>query len=271
MFQKMAAALALLACWFVVAAGCGTKTPLLRLAVTTSTYNSGLLEVILPPFEEETGVSIQVLAVGTGQALALAERGEVEIVIVHAREREEQFMAAGHGAEHHEIMSNEFVIAGPASDPAGIAGQNAVEALTRIAKHKAPFVSRGDDSGTHIRERSLWKRAGVSPSWDAYLEVGQGMGKSLTIADEKLTYILIDRATMLAREDKVDLVVLCEGDAALHNPYSVITVRADRIAKEGFATAQRLLQYLMSDAARRRMAGYQKHGRPYFVPTAHPE
>ena len=170
------------------------------LATTTSTEDSGLLDAILPDFEEQTGITVEVVAVGTGQALSLGESGDADVLLVHARAREDAFMEAGHGTRREDVMYNDFVILGPPEDPAGIAGmEDAGAAFAAIAAAEAPFVSRGDDSGTHTKEKAIWEVAGVEPAGDWYISAGQGMGAVLTMADEELAYTLSDRATYLAR------------------------------------------------------------------------
>ncbi|MDH3590908.1 MAG: substrate-binding domain-containing protein, partial [Planctomycetota bacterium] len=233
---------------FLVAAACGgsgDKVPSrVRLATTTSTHNSGLLDELLPPFERRANVEVQIIAVGTGQALKLGERGDADVVLVHAREREDAFVAARHGVDRRDIMWNEFVIAGPADDPAGVKGTtDAATALRRIQEFGASFVSRGDDSGTHIRERAIWKAAGLAPPRDdpAYLEAGQGMGSCLVIADEKRAYVLTDRGTFLAFKGKLDLVVLVQRDARLRNPYGAMLVNPVRHPHVNQAAARKLL------------------------------
>ncbi|MFP4057302.1 MAG: substrate-binding domain-containing protein [Candidatus Brocadiia bacterium] len=266
---RAVAALALL----VLAASCGHRDEparRLRLATTTSTENSGLLEVLLPPFEEEHGIRVDVIAVGTGKALRLAENGDVDAVLVHAPEREERFVAAGHGVDRRRVMHNDFVILGPSSDPAKVAaaGGDAAKALAAIAAAGAPFVSRGDDSGTHIKERSLWRAAGIEPQGEGYMEAGQGMGATLTIADEKRAYTLADRGTFVAFRGHIDLVALCQGDPRLHNPYSIIAVNPQRHPSVDYAAATKLADFLVSPRGQRLIAGYRRDGEQLFVPHA---
>ncbi|MFQ5670143.1 MAG: substrate-binding domain-containing protein [Acidobacteriota bacterium] len=249
----------------------GARAPArVRLATTTSTDHSGLLEAILPPFEERQGIEVQVLAVGTGQALALGERGEVDLLLVHARQREDAFMAGGHGSERRDIMWNDFVILGPPADPAGVRHKkDAAAALARIASTSSPFISRGDDSGTHIRERSLWKKAGGVPEGkDFYTEAGQGMGNCLILADEKRAYVLSDRGTYLAFAARVDLEVLVEGDPGLLNPYGAILVNPARHPHVHAAAARRLLDYLTSPEGQRRIGAFRVGGEMLFHPVA---
>jgi tungstate transport system substrate-binding protein len=196
------------------------------LATTTSTEDSGLLDYLLPDFQKETGITVDVIAVGTGQALTLGQDGNADVLLVHARAREDKFMAAGHGIRREDVMYNDFVVVGPEADPAGIQGMsNAANAFKKLAEMQATFISRGDDSGTHTKELSIWKKAELEPAGDWYLSAGQGMGEVLTMANEQLGYTLSDRATYLARlKEGLDLVILVEGDAVLFNPYGVIAV-----------------------------------------------
>ncbi len=198
----------------------------LILATTTSTENSGLLSFILPDFEQKYNADVDVIAVGTGQALKLGQQGDADVLLVHARSKEDAFIQAGYGVNRQDVMYNDFVIVGPADDPAGIAGMTgAAAAVAKIAETNSPFISRGDDSGTHTKEKSLWLAAGIEPAGDWYISAGQGMGAVLTMANEQLAYTLSDRATYLSRTlEGTDLVVLVEGDPRLFNPYGVMAV-----------------------------------------------
>ena len=200
----------------------------LILATTTSTYDSGLLDAILPVFEDETGVDVDVIAVGTGEALAMGEAGDADVLLVHARAHEDAFVAAGHGTARYDVMYNDFVVVGPDGDPAEIGVMaDAAAACAQIADTQSTFVSRGDDSGTHTKEKAIWEAAGVTPAGDWYLSAGQGMGAVLTMSDEQQAYTLSDRATYLARKaEGLGLEVLVEGDPILFNPYGVIPVSA---------------------------------------------
>ncbi|MBC7261479.1 MAG: substrate-binding domain-containing protein, partial [Chloroflexi bacterium] len=198
----------------------------LILATTTSTRDSGLLEFILPDFERQYNTKVDVIAVGTGQALKLGEDGNADVLLVHDPDKEEKFMKAGHGIRREHVMYNDFVIVGPVSDPAGIKGLNsAAEALQKIAVAQATFISRGDESGTHAKEKSIWKSVGIEPQGAWYISAGQGMGAVLTMANEKQAYVLSDRATYLARKlQGLELEILVAGDPILFNPYGVIVV-----------------------------------------------
>ena len=237
----------------------------LRLATTTSTENSGLLAAILPPFEQAEDCRVDVIAVGTGKAIKLGQVGDVDVILVHARAREEQFVAEGYGTNRRDVMYNDFVIIGPNSDPAGIAGlTDAAEALKRIAAAGATFVSRGDDSGTHTKERALWEAAGVVPEGAWYLEAGRGMGEVITMANERQGYTLADRGTFIAFRNKVDLQVQTEGDKGLFNPYGVIPVDPKRHPHVKHALSEKFAAFLTSDEGRELISAYRKNGEPLF-------
>ena len=243
----------------------------LRLATTTSTDNSGLLEALHPPFEEKYGVKVDVIAVGTGKALALGRNGDVDAVLVHAREAEEEFVRDGHGVNRRVVMYNDFIILGPAPDPAGVKGlEEAAKALGAIASSRAPFVSRGDDSGTHRKEMGLWEKAGISPGGRWYLAVGQGMGASLMVAEEKQAYILADRGTYLAYMDKTGLKVLVEGDESLFNPYGVMAVSPARWPHVDYDLAMAYIAWITSVEGQRIIRNYTLGGEPLFIPLAVP-
>jgi len=257
------------------------EAPPLRLATTTSTYDSGLLGVLLPAFERDTGLAVDVIAVGTGQALALGERGDADVLLVHAPALEMAFVASGHGLDRAPVMYNDFVLVGPDGDPAGIArSESAAAALARIAESRAPFASRGDRSGTHQKELSLWEAAGSAPdaSLDWYLPIGQGMGATLTFANERGAYALTDRATFLAQEGRLpDLVILVGGasiaqnpDPALRNPYSVLRVSDVRHPAVASEAGRRFADWITAAGAQRRIAefGRKRFGRPLFQPDS---
>ncbi len=256
---------AALLCLLLAACGGREAPKILRLATTTSTQDSGLLEWLLPPFEEREKVEVQVVAVGTGQALALGERGDADLVLVHARGLEDEFVAKGKGTDRRDVMWNDFIVLGPPGDPAGVRGlRDAAEALRRIAGKRAPFVSRGDDSGTHACEKRIWERAGGIPRGeDFYLEAGQGMGACLVMADEKQAYLLADRGTWLAFLKKLGLEVLVEGDATLKNEYGAILVTH---ASANRALATKLLDYFTSPEGQRRIGEFRVQGQQLFHP-----
>ncbi len=263
-------------------AGCGPfratptppEAPRLILATTTSTADSGLLDFILPDFERQYHVQVDVIAVGTGQALKLGEDGNADVLLVHARAREDAFMAAGHGARREDVMYNDFVIVGPADDPAGIGGmRDAAAAFARLAAAQAPFVSRGDDSGTHTKERHIWEQAGITPTGDWYISAGQGMGAVLTMADELGAYTLSDRATYQSmRQEGLGLVVLTEGDPLLFNPYGVIAVNPDKGPHIQAELANAFIDWLISPPTQAMIGefGREAFGVSLFVPDSAP-
>ena len=237
----------------------------LRLATTTSTENSGLLGVLLPPFEQMADCKVAVIAVGTGKALKLGETGDVDVVLVHARAKEDAFVAAGYGVDRRDVMANDFVIVGSPEDPAGIKGmQDAVAALRKIYSSGAFFVSRGDQSGTHTREKQLWVKADLTPAGDWYLEAGRGMGEVLTMADERQGYTLTDRGTFIAYQDKTDLQIDVEGDQRLFNPYGVIAVNPERHPHVQYRLATQFMDYLTSGQAKKIINDYQIGGQQLF-------
>ena len=246
----------------------------LVLATTTSTRDSGLLDVILPDFEAQNGIPVDVIAVGTGQSLKLGEDGNAEVVLVHARALEDAFMEAGHGVRREDVMYNDFVIVGPPSDPAGIAGMtDAAASAAQIAAAEAPFVSRGDNSGTHVKEQKMWAAAGIEPSGDWYISAGQGMGAVLTMANEQEAYTLSDRATYLARTlEGTDLVILVEGDPVLFNPYGVIAVNPEKNPAIQGDVADQFIDWLISVPTQELISRYgvEEFGQPLFVPDSAP-
>ena len=240
-------------------------------ASTTSTENSGLFEAILPVFKRETGIAVRVVAVGTGQAIRMAERGDADVLFVHHRPSEERFVADGFGVERREVMYNDFVLVGPRDDPAGVRhASDVLGALARIAARQAPFASRGDDSGTHKREMSLWQAAGVdalaaSGGW--YRETGSGMGTTLNIASGMGAYTLADRGTWLSFNNKADLEVLAAGDRRLFNPYGVILVNPGRHPHVKAAEGQAFIDWLLSPAGQAAIAAYRIDGEAVFLPS----
>lgn len=238
----------------------------LKLAVTTSFHNSGLAEVLLPAIKTDTGIEVQLLVVGTGQALKLGEAGDVDAILVHARAAEEAFVAAGHGPHRREIMYNDFVVIGPATDLAGVAqAATASAALGAIAGAAAPFVSRGDDSGTHKKELSLWDAAGIAPDGAWYRAVGAGMGAALNTAAGMEAYILSDRASWLNFGNKGDLALLFAGDPVLFNQYAYLPVNPDKGAHIQGALAATLEDWLTSPRAAALIDGYTLNGEQLFT------
>jgi len=245
----------------------------LRVASTTSTDNTGLFAALNPPFEQMFNCRVDVIAVGTGKALALGRGGDADVVFVHSRQAEEEFVAGGFGVNRRDVMYNDFVIVGPPEDPAAIRGlQDGIEALRRIAATESAFISRGDDSGTHQMERQLWKKGGIEPGGRWYSEAGQGMGAVLQIAKEKRAYTLSDRGTYLAYKGKVELVVLCEGDAELFNPYGVIAVNPAMHPHVNYVLAMAYIGWVTSPEGQAiiREFGKEKFGEPLFIPVAVP-
>jgi len=250
---------------------CSGKDELI-LATTTSTQDSGLLDVLVPMFEDEYGYSVKTIAVGSGQALKLGEEGEADVILAHSPKAEEDFMAAGNGESRQIVMHNDFIIVGPADDPAGIAdAADAAAAFGLIAEKGETFVSRGDESGTHTKELSLWEKAGIDPAGESwYQESGQGMGATLGVASEKQGYTLSDRGTYLAQKANYDLALLLEGDAALFNVYHVIVVSPEKHLKVNAEAARDFAAFITAAGTQAviRDFGADKYGEPLFVPEA---
>lgn len=270
----------------------------IKMSTTTSTENSGLLDFILPRFKKRTGIWVKVSAKGTGAALRDGMEGNVDVILVHAKKREEEFVSKGYGAYRLQVMHNDFIIVGPKSDPAGIRGlKDPVLAFKKIAMKKAKFVSRGDDSGTHIKEQKLWHLTGIKlkkrvikiirggkekqllfeyplhiGKW--YLSIGQGMGKTLTYADEKQAYTLTDRGTFLKYKYGtplgIDLEIMCEGSPILYNPYGVIPINPERFPHVRFKLADRFARWLVSHEAQSLIRSYRIYGKQLFFPDALP-
>lgn len=253
----------------VLLAGCSEipASRVLRVATTTSTRDSGLLDELLPKFEDANDCRVDLLAVGSGAALKLGEAGDADVLLVHARQAELDFMAAEHGIRREEFMYNEFVLLGPASDPGSIRALAPHEALRRIASQQLAFVSRGDDSGTHKREVQLWEENGGRPTWNEFRETGQGMGSSLIIADEKESYILSDMGTYLKFRDKISLVPLSTKSLAMRNPYSAIVVNPRKHEQAKETLADSFVDFLLSRKVQQQIADYQIDGQRLFVPT----
>lgn len=240
------------------------------LATTTSTQDSGLLDVLIPEFEKKTGYKVKTVAVGTGAALTMGEKGEADVLLVHAPDAEKKVVASGAAINRRLVMHNDFIIIGPAADPAQIKGKNVKEAFTNIAKTQSVFVSRGDDSGTHKMEKNLWKEAGIKPAGAWYQEAAAGMGQTLKIASEKTGYTLTDRATYLAQQKNIDLAIVLEGDTKLLNIYHVMEVNPDKFAKVNKEGAKAFADFLFTPEAQNIIAnfGKDKYGQPLFFADA---
>lgn len=238
----------------------------LRMSTTTSTENSGLLNVLLPPFEQRNGVKVDVISVGTGKALKLGEAGDVDVVLVHARKLEDKFVADGFGVNRKDVMYNDFVILGPAADPAGVKGsKTAAEALAKIAEKQAPFVSRGDESGTHTKEKELWQQAGGVPKAAWYVEAGQGMGEVIIMATEKQAYTLSDRGTYNAfKKAKTNLAIVFEGEKGLFNPYGVIAVNPAKHPHVKHQLALKFIDFITGAEGQKIIADFKVDGDPIF-------
>lgn len=248
------------------------ETQKMILATTTSTQDSGLLEYLLPDFEKLYNIKIDVIAVGSGQALKLGQDGNADVLLVHSPAAEKTFMTDGHGIRREDVMYNDFVIVGPAADPVGIKGMTvAADAFKKIAEAKATFISRGDDSGTHTKEKAIWKAAGIEPSGDWYVSAGASMGEVLTMASEKVAYTLSDRATYLARQKEgLDLVILVEGDKALFNPYGVIAVNPNKGPQIRNDLANLFIDWIISVPVQEKIAAFGKEdfGQSLFTPSS---
>jgi tungstate transport system substrate-binding protein len=286
----------LIAVIFFMSWGALAEEKIIKMSTTTSTQASGLLDVLLPELEKDTGIQVKVIAKGTGAAIRDGVDGNVDVIFVHAKAREEKFVADGYGTKRYAVMHNDFVILGPANDSAGIKGiANAPEALKKIADSEALFISRGDDSGTHTKEQALWQTTGLqlekitntivkkgkkreiafvhpagSEKW--YLSIGQGMGKTIMVADEKQAYTLADRGTFIkykfGRDVPVELDVLCEGDPMLANPYGIIPINPQKHPHVKNKLAEAFAQWLVSDRGQSVIADYRLLGKQLFYPDA---
>lgn len=255
----------------------------LVLATTTSTVDTGLLDALNKPFEEKYNCRVKVLRLGTGEALKTAEMGNADVVLVHARKAEDKFVGEGYGVNRRDVMHNDFIVIGPLNDPAGIKGiKNAAEAFKKIAQTELTFFSRGDNSGTHQKEREIWANAGITPVGKWYKPVGKGMGDTIIITNEKQGYTLSDRGTYLAMEKNINLVVLIEGDPILFNPYGVIAINPSKYPKRNYQLAMAYIGYITSPQGQKIIKDYGKYmiidpltkkqqsgyGQPLFYPDA---
>ncbi len=242
---------------------------ILRMSTTTSTENSGLLAILNPVFEQENQVRIDVIAVGTGRALRIGGNGDVDVVFVHAPAAELKYVEQGDFIDRSAVMHNDFVIVGPANDPAGIRSATTVnEALAKIFTSQSVFVSRGDDSGTHKKEMYLWRQAGIEPKGEWYASAGQGMGAVLRITDDKQGYTLTDRGTQIAYADKMSLQVVFEGDSSLFNPYHVMAVNPKKHGNVNYELAKKYIDFVISEKGQKLIAAYKKGGKQLFYPDA---
>lgn len=250
------------------------KAPVIKeliLATTTSTQDSGLLDVLVPAFEKKTGYTVKIVAVGSGEALKMGQEGNADVLLVHSPTAEKTYMDGGYGSDRRLVMHNDFIIVGPAADPAGIKGTaTAVEAFKKISDAQSPFISRADKSGTNTMELGIWKKVGVTPEGSWYVESGQGMGATLKIASEKAAYTLSDRATYLANKATLSLGILVEGDKALLNVYHVIPVNPQKWPKVNAAGAKAFADYLVSAEGQDLISKYgvEKYGQALFIPDA---
>ncbi len=241
------------------------------LATTTSTVDTGLLDVLIPKFEEKTGYKVKTIPAGSGQALAMAEKGEADVLLVHSPKKELPLVQNGVVVNRRLVMHNDFVIVGPPEDPAGIKGlRSSAEAFKKIAEKKALFISRGDNSGTHSKELEIWKQAGINPQGSWYQESGQGMGQTLLMASEKKAYTLSDRGTFLAQQKNIRLAILVEGDKTLLNIYHVMQVNPKKFPKVNAEGAKAFVDFIISPEAQKIIAafGKDKYGQSLFVPDA---
>jgi len=248
-----------------------TQDQSIVVASTTSTQDSGLFGYLLPIVKQKTGIEVKVLAQGTGQALDTARRGDADVVFVHAKSAEQKFLSEGFGVKRYPVMYNDFVLIGPKDDPAGIKGKDVLTALQTIKTGAAPFVSRGDRSGTHIAELTLWKEAGVDIAKDHgpwYKEIGQGMGAALNMASASNAYVLSDRGTWLAFKNRGNLVILVEGDKRLFNQYGVMLVNPEKHPTVKKEAGQRFIDWLISPEGQTAIAGYKINGQQLFYPNA---
>ena len=241
----------------------------IKLSTTTSTDNSGLLKYLLPAFEAKTHTKVHIISVGTGKALKMAENGDVDVTLVHAREAEDKFVAAGHGVNRRDVMYNDFIIVGPVNDPAGIKGsKDVIAAMQKIVAKQSKFVSRGDDSGTDKMEKKYWKTAGVKPESGNYISAGLGMGQVLTMAGEMSAYTLTDRATYLAYKAKTGLAIIVEGDPKMFNPYGIIAVNPKKYPSINYKGAMKLINWITSKEGQSMIASFKVDGQPLFFPSA---
>jgi tungstate transport system substrate-binding protein len=282
MIKKLSILLILLLTVSLAAAGCGgQKVPVagtpekpvtvneLILATTTSTYDSGLLDYFLPVFNEKYNYEVKVVSLGTGQALELAKNGDADVVLVHAKKTELGMVEQGHFVDRHDVMYNDFIFVGPETDPAGIKGISDIkQLLAAFTENSAPFISRGDDSGTHKMELSLWAAAGISPEGSWYIKIGSGMGDTLRMTDEKKGYTLTDRATYLSLRNSLELDIVFEGNPQLFNQYGIMAVNPDNYPGINYEGAMLLIDFFISEEGQNLIAAYKPYGDTLFFPNA---
>lgn len=259
--------------FILISTGTVSAETRIRMASTTSTQNSGLFDYILPLFEKKTGVKIDVVAVGTGASIEIGKRGDADVVFVHAKELEMKAVEEGFFVNRHDVMYNDFVIIGPSNDPAKIKGlKSATDAFKKIAESGSSFVSRGDKSGTNTKELAIWKKTGIEPAGQKwYLEVGQGMEKTQRIADEKRAYTLTDRGTWLATKDKdkLDMIIILEGDPTLFNQYGVMAVNPEKFKTVKYKEAMEFVNWIISKEGQDAVGSFKdKNGNQMFIPNA---
>jgi tungstate transport system substrate-binding protein len=236
----------------------------LILATTTSTNDTGLLEVLLPKFEEQTGLEVKVISVGTGQAIELGQNGDADVILVHARASEDKFVSEGYGVNRRDVMYNDFVVIGPADDPAGVKGLSIEEAFAKFAEGNAKFISRGDNSGTHKKELEVWKSVNIEPAGDWYLSIGKGMGDTVNTANEMLGYTLADRGTFIKMEKNINLEIVIEGAAELLNPYGVIPVNQEKHADVNYEGAEAFAEFITSAEGKAIINNFVLEGKQLF-------
>lgn len=269
--RKLSHAILLIALMFVLV-NCTGASKTITLATTTSTYDSGLLDYLIPQFEKDTGIHVKVVPRGTGEAMEIGKRGDADCLLVHAKAKEEEFVKQGYGVKRFDVMYNDFIIVGPMEDAAGVkekAYNDPTLALKLISDTKSTFISRGDESGTHVKEKELWAGSKIIPNGTWYISAGKGMGAVLQMADEKRAYTLTDRATYLSMKDKLNLVIVCEKNEKLYNQYGVIKVNPEKhkINDDG---AQKFIDWILSDKAQELIKnfGKDKYGESLFIPNA---
>ncbi len=254
---------------FALAAPLAQAQEVIRLSTTTSTENSGLLKALLPAFEAKTNTKVNVISVGTGKALELGKNGDVDVTLVHARQLEDKFVAEGWGVDRRDVMYNDFIVVGPANDPAGIKGtKDVIAAFQKIAASGNKFISRGDNSGTDVMEKGYWQRAGAKPAGASYVSAGLGMGEVLNMAAEMRAYTLTDRATYGAYRAKTGLAILVEGDKRMFNPYGIIAVNPARHKGVNYKGAKQLIDWITSPEGQAKIAAFRPEGEQLFFPSA---